>query len=471
MLNTIPYKTANIDNISSFDKFENFLSAFGLPSENVIADLTQRQIVINSLPTFLDSLPTENKRDAYYLSRFVAGAAVGLFDASLNYVWNEVVLHLRHKACLYGLDLFFDEAVSEKLRENYKNEKDLAGLKDKTLLDTCKKLELISDLVYKKLSHILTMRNDIGASHPNSYCINGYELLGWLTKCINDVLSDKPSDASITVKSIVDNIKSTTSPLNPETVHIFNCKIRELSSQMCNNLLSALFNLFTSNNQEKIVRENALTIATKVWTYSSEEIKYNLGERIDTYKARLDSEKLQYAEIFFERCNGKRYYSLDSKIIKISTLCDDLIDAHIGMNNFYHEPPIANEIMSFIISDTDIPKEREEKILKTFLICRIGREVNYNNGVSPSGKNYYDAFFKLLNKEQIITIIKLLNMPEIRNLLDTPIRQHNCKEILTLLKSPLIGDRLNEILDFLIASDNLYMVFDSLTYKDLTINL
>ena len=29
--------------------------------------------------------------------KFVVGAAIGLFDASLNYVWNEVVLNLRKK--------------------------------------------------------------------------------------------------------------------------------------------------------------------------------------------------------------------------------------------------------------------------------------------------------------------------------------------------------------------------------------
>lgn len=33
--------------------------------------------------------------------------------------------------------MFFNEAVGGKLRENYETEEDLAGIKDKTLLDTC----------------------------------------------------------------------------------------------------------------------------------------------------------------------------------------------------------------------------------------------------------------------------------------------------------------------------------------------
>jgi hypothetical protein len=51
---------------------------------------------------------------------------------------------------------FFDSAVGgSKAREYYKSEDDLASIKDSVLLDTCRKLELISDTTYKKLKHIL----------------------------------------------------------------------------------------------------------------------------------------------------------------------------------------------------------------------------------------------------------------------------------------------------------------------------
>ncbi|EKH0195272.1 hypothetical protein ACD454_004235, partial [Shigella flexneri] len=133
-------------------KFEGYLSYLGLPTENIIASLPERQIIEKNLPTFIDSLPAEVKRDARYLSKFVAGAAIGLFDASLNYVWNEVVLNLREKVVVYGLDMFFDAAVGGGRRELYSTEEDLSGLKDNTLINTCRKLELISDVVYTKLN-------------------------------------------------------------------------------------------------------------------------------------------------------------------------------------------------------------------------------------------------------------------------------------------------------------------------------
>ena len=199
----IQYDTKELSD--AFSNFNNYLAQFGLPSENIIASKNERETVANNLPVFLQSLSPDIKKDAKYLSKFVAGTAIGLFDAALNYVWNEVVLNLRKKAATYGLDLFFDAAIGGKLRDYYKTEEDLQGVKDSVLLNTCRKLELISDIVHKKLTHILTMRNDVAASHPNVEKIGGFELLGWLQTCVKDVLQDQLSESAIQIKALVDN--------------------------------------------------------------------------------------------------------------------------------------------------------------------------------------------------------------------------------------------------------------------------
>ena len=85
---------------------------------------------------------------------------------------------------------------------------------------------------------------------------------------------------------------------------------------------------------------------------------------------------------------------------------NELQSAHDGWDNYYHEPQYAKEIISFFVTAEDIPKEIERKIIDIFLDCRIGREVRYNLGVSPSAKEYYNEFFKMLNKEQIIMTIR-----------------------------------------------------------------
>lgn len=453
---------------TGFESFEGFLSDFGLPYENVIAEFEERKIIMDNLPNFLKSIPPEVKKDAHYLSKFVAGTAVGLFDASLNYVWNEVILSLREKIEVYGVEIFFDSAVGEKVRDNYKGKEDLAGLKDKVLLDTCRKLELISDLVYKKLSHILMMRNDIGASHPNTYSINSYELLGWLKTCINDVLLDKPSSASIEVKSIVDNLRTNNEEIEASTLELFKIKIKDLSSTMSGNLLVSVFGLFTSNSIEKIMKENILKLVPAVWENCTDDVKYKLGEKLDGYRLKLDQERLKSGELFFDICNGKRYYTSDSRIIKLSSLAELLEDTHLSWDNFYHESPIAQEIMSYIEKDSDIPKEREDNLIKVLLKCRIGNGIWYNQGVSPGAKPYYDKFFKLLNKNQVKKLLSMLESSEIRSLVLNEIAVNQCIELLSLLKTPLIGDRLNEIIDYLIKNKkNLYNAFKTEDYKDL----
>ena len=84
--------------------FQSFLKTLNLPSENIIADTSQREAVMKNLPTLLSTISNENKSNANYLSKFVAASAIGLFDAALNYIWNEVIVNLRNKINYYGLD-------------------------------------------------------------------------------------------------------------------------------------------------------------------------------------------------------------------------------------------------------------------------------------------------------------------------------------------------------------------------------
>jgi len=135
--NQIVTTSTNDITVSPTEVFAKQLEQYGLPSDNIIANTTERELVRNGLPALIEGLPSDMKKDARYLSKFYAASAIGLFDAALNYVWNEVVLNLRKRAVLYGIDLFFDAAVGGKNRDSYSEERHLEGIKDKTLLDSC----------------------------------------------------------------------------------------------------------------------------------------------------------------------------------------------------------------------------------------------------------------------------------------------------------------------------------------------
>ena len=99
-------------------QFEEFLISVGLPSENIIASIEERENIMNMLPSLIQKLPSEQKRNATYLSRFVAGSTIGLFDAALNYVWDEVVVNLRRKITYYGIDIFLTTLLAPTLETN-----------------------------------------------------------------------------------------------------------------------------------------------------------------------------------------------------------------------------------------------------------------------------------------------------------------------------------------------------------------
>jgi len=261
--NEIVVKGAN-ELVVDSSKFESFLKGLSLPTDNVIANTEERKIVGENLPQFLEGVDSADKADARYLSKFIGATAIGLFDAALNYVWNEVVINLRKKAAMYGVNIFFDAAVGGKNRELYSTEEDLSGLKDQVLLDACRKLELISNVVYEKLAHILTMRNQVAASHPNVESIGGYELLGWLQTCVKDVIQDKPSESAIQIQSIIQKLRATDEPLDAANLRHFENGLKDLSTAHIHNLLITLFGMFLDESSSQVLRKNVSELAKPI---------------------------------------------------------------------------------------------------------------------------------------------------------------------------------------------------------------
>lgn len=180
--------------------------------------------MIRILPQTIQELSPQTKRDAIYLSKFVASSAIGLYDSALNYLWNEVVV---------------------SLRETYSTFEDLSSIKDNTLIDTCRKLELISDLLHEKLKHILYMRNNIGALHPNGETIRTLELLGWLETCVKDIIDDRPSEAALFVQQLIVNLKNDDLTLDESRLEQIKENLQRQHSRISGNLLVTLFSIFT----------------------------------------------------------------------------------------------------------------------------------------------------------------------------------------------------------------------------------
>lgn len=430
-----------------------YLESVGLPSENIIAALDERETIGNNLPAFIEKLPKEIKDEARYLSKFVVGAGYGLFDYSLNAIWNEVIVDLRQKAIRYGLDIFFDAAVGGgKNRDMYSTEADLGIIKDVVLLDTCRKLELIADTTYSKLKHILDMRNNIGISHPNNYNINAFELMGWLQTCVQDVLNDQPSDAALQVQAFIGNLKQHIKPLDAPTTQTIEQRVKELPTHFCGNILRTIFGIFVSPDTDPAVRKNISLIAKCVWDSCLDEPRLKLGTVLEGYKANLHTDKYGLGEQFFEIVAGNAYRSNSERLIIVNELLIELKEKHHAWDNFHHEIPVARSLISYVPEASTIIPNIAETMFRTVLLCRIGNGVTYNNGVSPGARRYYDQVLSYAGDQYAPMVMELLNHYELRSNLGSATCRQQAKQALEAVKPNVINQRLNECLDYLITN-------------------
>ena len=430
----------------------DFLKNIGLPYDNIIATQSEREIIGQNLPRYIGTLPANIKQGARYLSKFVVGAGIGLFDYSLNAIWNEVVLDLHKKAIAYGLDIFYDAAIGGKAREFYQTEDDLRSVKDAVLLDTCRKLELISDTTHKKLKHILDMRNDIGISHPTNYTINAFELLGWLQTCIQDVLNDRPTEAALQVQAFIQNLKTYKQPLDAANVTSIAGKIGALATHHCGNTLRTMFGIYVAADTDPQVRKNISLLAISVWKSSGDETKYRLGLTLEGYNTNLYREKYLLGEQFFQSVGGNAYRSNSERALIVDALLDQLLEKHNGWDNFHHEAPVADSVSSYLSSQQDILANFAPKLIKVVLMCRIGRGLSYCNGVSPRGKLYYDRLIGLLGDQFAPVALAALTQYEIQAKLDHEIARQQACAALSVLRAGVVNQRLVECIDFLLAN-------------------
>ncbi|MDY0396633.1 hypothetical protein RWE15_22915 [Virgibacillus halophilus] len=92
-------------------KFEKglitYLQESGLPSDSVLVPVPQRINVYRNIPDALFNLSPESRSNSLYISKFVAAVTAGLFDAALNYLWDETINELRNRVVHYDLNYFF----------------------------------------------------------------------------------------------------------------------------------------------------------------------------------------------------------------------------------------------------------------------------------------------------------------------------------------------------------------------------
>ena len=124
-----------------------FLAQYGLPTQSIFVPVEERIRVFQNFDAVMSLLSDDKKQKSTYISKFIGATASGLFDAALNFLWNETIYELRQRVAQNDLSYFYDIAVpNPDRRKNLNDADDLVKIDDSELIYGAKEIELLSDI-------------------------------------------------------------------------------------------------------------------------------------------------------------------------------------------------------------------------------------------------------------------------------------------------------------------------------------
>jgi len=425
----------------------NYLQSLNLPSDNVLVQVDERRKVILNLPDVVNLLSRESQRNAVYISKFVAACGAGLFDAALNFLWDETIANLREKVSRFDLEYFYSSVITdENRRSKLRTGQDLEKLEDWELIRGCHLTGVLSDIGFKHLDYIRNMRNWASAAHPNQYQLTGLQLITWLETCIREVISKEPVGPVIEVKRLLNNIRTTSLTSNDVEPIIANIEL--LPEDLATSLLRTIFGMYTDPDMAANAKNNIKLIARSVWSISPDETKYEIGLKYSTFAANAEIERKTLAHEFLTLVNGLSYLPQDTLAIEINEKINNLFSAHIGLNNFYNEPPHAKILKAYIPDTGKIPESVRKNYVKTIIMCRIGN----GYGVSWAACGYYDALIDKFQEPEIKQVVFLVFDNDVSSRLQFTDCARRYKEICQKLVGRTVNQRLQNAFDLITNS-------------------
>lgn len=438
------------DGVDQFtDSLNSYLDYLGLPSNDILVPVNERRKVIQNLPHVIEHIPSELKNKAAYISKFIAAIGAGLFDAALNFIWDETINNLRDKVSRFDLEYFYNSVITDSDRRNkFQTAEDLIKLDDWELIRGCHLIGVLSDIGFKHMDYIRNMRNWASAAHPNPHKLTGLQLASWLETCIREVIAKDIFGPVIEIKKLLHNIRTTTLLQNDIGPIVQNIKL--LPHDLAISLLRTLFGMYVDPNVSATVKNNIKLIAKAAWDNSPEETKHEIGLKFSVYAANADIQRRNAAYNFLELVDGLSYLPPDTLALELNEKINNLFNAHIGFNNFYNEPPHAKILVKYVPDTGKIPDAVRHNYVKTLIMCRIGN----GYGISWEARPYYDRLIEKFQEEEITIVVQLISDSDFVSRLQFPECAKNYKEICQQLRDRTTNQRIISAIDKIIETDN-----------------
>lgn len=431
--------------VDSFDKgLVAYLAALGLPTEKVLVAVAERGKVLLNLPDVVRQLRGTGITDAHYVSKFVAACGAGLFDAALNFIWDETVKNLRKKVATFDLEYFFKSALTDPDRlKKLQTEEDLQRIDDWELIRGAHLTGILSDIGYRHLDYIRNMRNWASAAHPNQNELTGLQLVSWLETCIREVIGQEPSGPVIAVRQLLDNLRNHT--LTSGDIPPISQNISLLPADLSTSLVRTIFGMFVDPKLSATTKQNIRWIASSVWQQTPEQIRSELGTRYVVYAANADLPRKEAAKDFLQIVGGLTYLPEDTLIVELSERINNLLTAHNGFNNFHNEPAHAKALFNTVPDTGLIPEAVKHNFVKTVLMCFIGN----GYGVSIAAYPYYEQLVARFHDSEAWIVAQLLQDEEVASRLQLADCQRRFRKLVDTLLTKSTNPNVAEILSYI----------------------
>lgn len=424
-----------------------YLQQNKLPSENILTSIDERQIAFGNLDKVIARVDSSQRTNSVYLSKFVAAVATGLFDAALNYLWDETILELRNRVAQYDLSYFYDNAgLGTEKRKKVGSASDLVELTDSELIHGAKEIELISQIGFKHLDYIRHMRNWVSAAHPNQNEITGLQLVSWLETCIKEVITLPLSNATVEIKKLLSSIR--TQIISGQEAKEIATFFLELTQEQIDNLASGLFGIYTRADSSTSARDNVRLLTPYLWARVGEETRKGFGVKYGKFVVNNDQQEKQYAREFLEHVEALQYIPANLRAAEIENSIEELLQVHRGTGNFYSEPTFARQLARLVGTHSEIPKQ----VVQTYVHGLVEVFITNGNGVAWNAEPTYRELLAGLNSRQALIAILSFRDDTISSRLQFSLSQLKFKELLELMKLKASTPAMNEMVELIETS-------------------
>lgn len=440
--------TSASSNETDLERFESsmqeLINGIGLPSNGLFVPVTERKKLVNNLRSVIAELPSSARNRSYYISKMVAAATVGLFDAAINYMWDELIGELRTRVANFDLNYFFDIAAGDNssLRKQLKTEDDLSNIDDARLLRTSRKIGLLTDVGFARLDHIRFMRNHASAAHPNQNSLSGFELIEFLETCIREVINQPIDNVAVDTGKLLANIKINT--LDVAYADKEAAFFEQLPPDRAGALGDGLFGLYTAPDRSTLVADNVRLLWPRLWPYIDDSDRFKYGMRHARATANADTETADAARELLDLADGgNAYLTSEVRALDMLDAIENLRTVHHDINNFYNEPVPAKRLLSLVGSDGAVPENVRDSYVRTVLECYIGN----GYGVSRAAEPLYREMIQKFSSQDAGIALRTCIDPVFSFPLSKPSGQSQWEEMIKMLEPKVISRPDRELMD------------------------